>query len=242
MIYSAYFTKLKRTYKIAGKIIEISSRYEAIHEYCKDYIFSGQPDFKINAAESDFDLELTREYSPDELENLILYRKLAEIMPDYDTFLMHGSAIAVNGAGCIFTAPSGTGKSTHTKFLCELLKDKAVMVNDDKPFITVSPDKKVTVHGTPFNGKHRRGNNISVPLKAICILERSEQNNIHEISYYEAYTTLLAQIYRPATHERLAKTLELLDRMNGIIKFYRLGCNMSINAAEVSYNAIMKGE
>ena len=90
--------------------------------------------------------------------------------------------------------------------------------------------------------RHRRGNNISVPLKAICILERSEQNNIHEISYYEAYTTLLAQIYRPATNERLAKTLELLDRMNGIIKFYRLGCNMSINAAEVSYNAIMKGE
>ncbi len=233
---------MKQIYKIAGKIIEISSRYEAIHEYCKDYIFSGEPDFKINTAESDFILELTREYTPDELENLILYKKLSEKMPDYDTFLMHGSAIAINGAGCIFTAPSGTGKSTHSKFLCELLKDKAVMVNDDKPLITVSPDKKVTVHGTPFNGKHRRGNNISVPLKAICILERSEQNNIHEISYYEAYTTLLAQIYRPATHERLAKTLELLDRMNGIIKFYRLGCNMSINAAEVSYNAIMKGE
>ena len=233
---------MNRTYKIAGKIIEISSLYEPIHEYCKDYIFSGQPDFNINTAEADFDLRLTREYSPDELENLILYRKLAEVMPDYDTFLMHGSAIAVNGAGCIFTAPSGTGKSTHTKFLCELLKDKAEMVNDDKPFITASTDKKITVHGSPFNGKHRRGNNISVPLKAICILERSEQNNIHEISYYEAYTTLLAQIYRPATHERLAKTLELLDRMNGIIKFYRLGCNMSINAAEVSYHAIMKGE
>ena len=233
---------MKQIYKIAGKIIEISSCYEAIHEYCKDYIFSGVPDFKINTAESDFDLELTREYSPAELENLILYRKLAELMPDYDTFLMHGSAISVNGAGCVFTAPSGTGKSTHAKFLCELLKDKALMVNDDKPLITASIDKKITVHGSPFNGKHRRGNNISVPLKAICILERSEQNNIHEISYYEAYTTLLAQIYRPATHERLAKTLELLDRMNEAVKFYRLGCNMSINAAEVSYNAIMKGK
>ncbi|MBQ7561929.1 MAG: hypothetical protein IJS99_08900 [Synergistaceae bacterium] len=233
---------MNRTYKIAGQIIEISSHYDSLHEYCRDYIFSGEPDFIINAAESDIDLELTREYSPDELENLILYRKLSEIMPDYGTFLMHGSAIAINGAGCIFTAPSGTGKSTHTKFLCELLKDKAVMVNDDKPLITALIDKKITVHGSPFNGKHRRGNNISVPLKAVCILERSEHNNIHEIAFYEAYTTLLAQIYRPATNERLAKTLELLDRMNGAVKFYRLGCNMSINAAEVSYNAIMKGE
>ena len=236
---------MKQIYKIAGKIIEISSCYETIHEYCRNYIFSGKPDFKINAAEPDINLKFTREYPSDKLDRLeilILYRKLAELMPDYDTFLMHGSAISVNGAGCVFTAPSGTGKSTHAKFLCELLKDKALMVNDDKPLITASIDKKITVHGSPFNGKHRRGNNISVPLKAICILERSEQNNIHEISYYEAYTTLLAQIYRPATHERLAKTLELLDRMNEAVKFYRLGCNMSINAAEVSYNAIMKGK
>ena len=36
-------------------------------------------------------------------------------MPVYDTFLFHGSAIAVDGAAYIFTAKSGTGKSTHAR-------------------------------------------------------------------------------------------------------------------------------
>ena len=239
-------------YKIASKNIQISSLYEDIHEYCCDYCSGEVPDFAVEISQPDIDFEREKSarenilegheivnYSGGYLEELAVYRKIAERMPEFDTFLFHGSAISVNGEGYMFTAASGTGKSTHAKLWCDLLGDKAVMVNDDKPLIKITEDGAI-VYGTPFNGKHRRGNNISVPLKAICILERSETNDIHEITPQEAYTTLLQQTYRPANAVSMKKTLQLLEQLKRLVRFYKLACNMNIEAAEISYNT-MKG-
>ena len=64
-----------------------------------------------------------------------MYRKIAEVMPKYDTFMIHGSAVAVDWESYLFIAKSGTGKSTHTKLWLEFLGSQALIVNDDKPFI-----------------------------------------------------------------------------------------------------------
>ena len=160
-------------------------------------------------------------------------------MPDYGTFLFHGSCVAVDGQGYLFTAKSGTGKSTHTRLWREYLGDKAVMVNDDKPLLSVL-ESGVIVHGTPYNGKHKLGSNISVPLKAICILERAEENHIERITKAQAYAMLLQQVYRPQDSAQMAKTLQLIDKAAERTELYRLGCNMDISAAETAYNA-MKG-
>ena len=159
-------------------------------------------------------------------------------MPFRDTFLFHGSAVAVDGAAYLFTARSGTGKSTHTRLWREMLGDRAVMVNDDKPLIRLTEDGAV-VYGTPWNGKHRLGTNISVPLKAVCILERAKQNTIRAITREEAFPMLIQQSYRPLDPAALAKTLSLVDRLSRTVSLYRLGCNMDPEAAELSYN-IMK--
>ena len=83
----------------------------------------------------------------DYLETLAVCRKIAERMPEYDTFLFHGSCIAVDGVGYLFTAKSGTGKSTHTRLWRELLDNRATMVNDDKPLIRIADDGLV-IYGT----------------------------------------------------------------------------------------------
>lgn len=243
---------MKGTYKIADKIIEIISLHEKVQQYCKDYLCDGEPDFTIVTSQDDVDYERARsaktaavegriylESSDDYLEELAVYRKIAEKMPEYDTFLFHGSAVAVDGQTYLFTAKSGTGKSTHTRLWRKLLGDYAVMVNDDKPLIHVN-DGSVTIFGTPYNGKHRLSTNIALPLKAVCILERSEENYIRRITKTEAYTMLLQQSYRPLDSSALAKTLVLIDKMADNVAFWRLGCNMDISAAELSYNT-MKG-
>ena len=112
------------------------------------------------------------------------------------------------------------------------------MVNDDKPLIRLTEDGAV-VYGTPWNGKHRLGTNISVPLKAVCILERAKQNTIRAITREEAFPMLIQQSYRPLDPAALAKTLSLVDRLSRTVSLYRLGCNMDPEAAELSYN-IMK--
>lgn len=240
------------TYKIAGKIIEVKSIYKKVHDYCKDYRYDGVPDFIVETSQSDIEYERIRSArtdaaegrihyeSPDDyLEELAVYRKIAEKMPQYNTFLFHGSAVAVDGQCYLFTAKSGTGKSTHTRLWRKLLGERAVMVNDDKPLIHVN-DSGAVVFGTPYNGKHRSGTNISVQLKAVCILERDEENRICRITKEEAYTMLLQQSYRPSDSTALVRTLELIDKMAESVQFWRLGCNMDISAAEKSYNA-MKG-
>ena len=88
-----------------------------------------------------------------------IYRKIADALVDDGVILYHGSVIAVDGQGYLFTAKSGTGKSTHTALWRELFGERAVMVNDDKPLLRVKDDQ-VTVYGTPWNG-----NRLSDPVK-----------------------------------------------------------------------------
>ena len=157
-------------------------------------------------------------------------------MLDFNTVLFHGSVVAVDGVGYLFTAKSGTGKSTHTRLWREYFGNRAVMVNDDKPLLHIADT--VTAYGTPYNGKHRLGTNTSVPLKAICILTRAEDNHIEAITREQAYTMLLQQVYRPADMLKMTKTLELVDRLADSVKLYRLGCNMDISAAKIAYEGM----
>lgn len=237
-------------YRIADKVIEVTSLYIDVHKYCKYYKTGEKADFCVETSESDIEYERERserteisegrkviEWKNGYLEELAVYRKIAEKMPEYGVFLMHGSVIAVDGIGYMFTAKSGTGKSTHTRLWREFLGDRAVMVNDDKPLVKVS-ESGVTVYGTPYNGKHRLGNNISVPLECICILERSAENHIIQIDRSQAYNMLLQQSYRPSDISMLSKTIELIDKMADRVRFYRLGCNMDISAAELSFRTM----
>lgn len=114
------------------------------------------------------------------------------------------------------------------------------MVNDDKPLLKVTKDC-VIAYGTPWDGKHKLSTNIAVPLKAVCILSRSEDNHIEEISPREAYQMLLQQTYRPLEEAGVVRSLQLIDKMMKNTKFYRLGCNMNPEAARVAFEG-MNGE
>ena len=239
-------------YQIAGKTVEIRSQYPAVHILCGDYASEGAPELVVSVAPEDIlrEREISdredaaenrplRSYSDSYLETLVAYRQIAEHMPAWDTVLLHGSAVAVDGTAYLFAARSGIGKSTHARLWRELLGDRARMVNDDKPLVRVGGGEAI-VFGTPWNGKHRLGENIAAPLRAVCFLQRAEENRIRPVSPAEAYPELVRQTYRPADPAMMAKTLELLDKICASVSFWRLGCNMDIEAAQVAYEA-MKG-
>lgn len=239
-------------YLFADKVVQITSLYQAVHEYCKDFRCTGTADIEVSITQDDIDFERERNartsekegskaYYPSDsyIEQLAVYRKISEQMPRFDTFLFHGSCISVDGEGYMFTAPSGTGKSTHARLWREYLGDRAVMVNDDKPLIRVSDDT-VTAFGTAYNGKHHLGGNISVPLKAIALLERAEQNSIEEVTPKQIYPRILQQMYRPYDAAALAMSMGLLDKMMCKARLYIIRCNMDIQAAQIAYDT-MKG-
>lgn len=236
--------------RLAGRTIAVQPLYPDICTLCADYRTEGIADFSVVTAPEDIAFEreksareaalegiAPRDWPDGYLETLAVYRKIAETMPRYDTMLFHGSCVAVDGVGYLFTAKSGTGKSTHTRLWRELLGDRAVMVNDDKPLIRVT-DAGATIFGTPWNGKHRLGADLAVPLKALCILERAAENAIRPISESEAYPMLLQQVYRPADADALARTLQLIDTMLRTVRLWRMGCNMDLEAARIAYDAM----
>ncbi len=240
---------MENTYHIADKTIKIKSLYPYVHRYCIDYICDGEPDFDIETSQSDIEFERSRQslygtvsdrddkLSDDFVEIFAVCRKISEQMPLFDTFLFHGSAVSVDGKAYIFAAPSGTGKSTHTRLWREILGDRAVMINDDKPFIKAA-DSGFIVYGSPWNGKHRLSTNTSAELKAICILERSETNSICRITSGEAFAILMNQVYRPCDINAARKTMQLFDSMIENVNLYRLKCNMNSSAALLSYNTM----
>ena len=178
-----------------------------------------------------------REHAEPYLETLAVYRKLAQLLVQDDILLMHGAVVAVDGQAYLFTAQSGTGKTTHTRLWMQQFGDRAVMVNGDKPLLHIT-NEGVTVYGTPWDGKEHLSTNTSCPLKALGILTRSETDHIERISKKEALSMLCQQVYRPEDPTTLAKMLALVDRLGSSVPLYRLSCNMEPEAALVAYHGM----
>lgn len=240
------------TISLAGFCVEINSIFETTRTFCRDYLCEGTPEFTVTITPKDITLEReksakedllegipVRQFSDEYLETLAVYRKICAKLLERETLLFHGSAIAVDGVAYLFSAKSGTGKSTHTALWRQVFNDRAVMINDDKPLLKLTSDG-VLVCGTPWNGKHGLGCNRMVPLKAICILERAENNTIAPVDAAEALPMLLQQSFRTGTPNGTVLLFDILDKLTKRVQLYRLGCNMDPQAAIVAYEG-MKG-
>lgn len=170
--------------KVADQIIKINCLYDWIFKYCKEYISEEKDiDFEVNITLEDIEFERSKDTlnSRDEyLEILAVHRKISEKMPEYNTVLFHGSLLELDGKGYLFTAPSGTGKSTHVRLWKEYFGERVTVVNDDKPYLKIV-DNQVIGFGTPWDGKHRLSKNVSVPVKGICILSQDKSNWIKKL-------------------------------------------------------------
>lgn len=255
---------------LAEQLIHIQNIYPAVELLCREYKveksdFEGNPkaiDIKTDLKDIQYEKEMAKReclkskdichhYSEGYFETLAIYRKIAEALIEKNIVLFHGSAVAVDGVGYLFTAKSGTGKSTHTRLWREVFGERVVMVNDDKPLLHIS-EQEVIAYGTPWDGKHHLSSPISVPLKGICILKRSHameagqvsknilRNCIRKISKQEAYPMLIQESYRSSNENKVRMQLELLDRLSEMISLYELHCNMEREAAIVAYTGMQK--
>lgn len=161
----------------------------------------------------------------------VFYEKLL----DYEGLILHASAVVLDGNAYLFSARSGTGKSTHTSLWLRYFGDRAYIINDDKPALRII-DGKFMVCGTPWSGKTDQNINKIVPLRGIAFLERGQTNNIRRIDTREALPLILEQTLRPTG--RINELMSLLDKLLMDIPVYRLSCDMSKEAVECSYNAM----
>lgn len=235
--------------KLAGFPFEVHCLFENTKVFCFDYLTDEEPEFQIELTQIDIDneREISRQqdlrdgkpvqnYSDAYLETIALYRKLAKPMLDRDCIIFHGSAVAVDESCYLFTAKSGTGKTTHTNLWLKNIK-KSFILNGDKPLIKIGKSS-IMICGSPWRGKENYGCNCSVPLKAISILQRAKDNHIEPIQPTDAFQVLYQQTHHMDDVQDMAKTLHLLDILICNTKLYRLGCNMEDDAALLSYQTM----
>ncbi len=237
------------TISLAGIPIGISALYPSTRRFCAAYCSDEKPAFSVAVSQSHIDFERekseredkaegipVRHFSDAYLETLAVYRLIVARLLEYDVLLFHGSVVAVDGRAYLFTAASGTGKTTHTRLWLKNIPG-AFVVNGDKPLLKLTESGAV-VCGTPWQGKENYGMNTSVPLQAIAVLERSKENSVSPLSLEEAFPMLLQQSYRPGQTEQMRRTLDLVERLGSGVRLYRLGCNMEDEAALVAYRAL----
>lgn len=200
---------------LAGLSILVRFRYSQFREFCSKYIM---PDCDI----VDFEVFVTDEQIAEEMECgsqteceaeiLCIYRAIAEKLPLYNRFVMHGAAISFEDKAYIFTAASGTGKSTHIRFWRKAFGNPVGIINGDKPVIEIKDDGTSLVYGTPWAGKERWTRNVCFPLGGVCVLHRAEKNSIKKLSASEALLPVMHQIYLPKAEHSAQLQLELADK------------------------------
>ena len=231
--------------KIADTVLEINALQDLTKVYCRDFLSDEKPEYTITMTFEDLENESSNSpdgkvYGTEEVS--ALYRKIADLLVEKNILVFHGSSFRVGKDGYIVAARSGVGKSTHTRLVNKYLGNEFEYINDDKPLLEVK-DNTATIYSSPWNGKERRGNNISAPLKAVLFLNRSNENMCRAIeNLEEAYFKLICQIYLPRDKDKREKALKLIDILLKRINFYEINVNMDISAAEMTCERIIKNE
>lgn len=240
--------------EIAGHAVQVSSQFESTRDYCRRYLTQETPEFSVEVTWEDMQLEQKlayeealregfrpRVFTDPFLDRAVIQRKIAEALLHKNVLLFHGSGIAVDGKGYLFTAKSGTGKSTHTRFWMEVLAERASMVNDDKPFLRMEEDT-VLLCGAPWSGKHGLDSNITVPLQGICVLERGEENQIQPASRETVLPRLLQAGCEPLDEEKMPLFSGLVRRLAEKVPLWHMRCTKDPQAAVIAYTAMSGGE
>ena len=224
-------------------------------------------DFSVSATAEEIAAENNDEgaFSPAYCESLALYRKMCTHMLGYDAFLFHAAVVSYAGRGYAFAAKSGTGKSTHVAQWMRALGDRVTVVNGDKPILRwwrcgggregvdaggegvgAAADGEsgrtsgaFLAYGTPYCGKESWGQNTSVPLRAVCFIERcgpGEQDSLKRLEDDgEIINRMMNQILLPKDPVFAVRQLDLLDRLVTSVPFYVLRCTPTRAAFDAAF-------
>lgn len=233
-------------YRIADFNIDIAPIYGATAKILEPYLYEQHvtADFSVFATEveiAEMDIEFEEFYGDTKhnaayIERLVLHKKISDELLSRDAFMMHGALIEYEGVGYMFTAQSGTGKTTHVELWKKVFGNDVHIVNGDKPFLRII-DGEIYGYGTPWCGKEGYNINTRVKLSKLCFLARGEENSIGNISEIEAISRLMSQV-QIADSRDLGAQLSMLDVLVSQCDMYLLKCNMDAEAATVAYNGM----
>ena len=228
-------------YEFASVVVRIESIYDYFHNMAKNYKTNKEAKYNICICEDDIKAEINNEedkkFPMYYLETLAIYRKFLDIAINEGVFLFHSSSFMIDENAYIVTAPSGTGKSTHVRYLSEVYKERFSYINDDKPLIKLD-NGDFYVYGSPWNGKHKLDNNVNKKLKAIFFLKRSEKDDVKKMNASNAFNVIYSQVHKPKGIDALKLIIDYITKLASIVSCYELFATNSVSSCEASGKVI----
>jgi hypothetical protein len=152
--------------------------------------------------------------------------------------MLHASAVELDGKAYLFSAPSGTGKSTHTRLWQSTFGENARVFNDDKPALRFI-DGVWYAYGSPWCGKDGININMKAPVAGICFLKQAPENRIRRLGKVEAAQNLIWQTMHRFKHvENLDLMLSHVENLVERIPVFELENRPEPEAALLSYNTM----
>ena len=223
-------------YKIADLIVHMDTFGRTLQQAEPYRVADAPADLTISSAPEVL-MQKNPHLSLEDCEYLSTGGSFYRQLTGFDGMMLHASGVVVDDRAYLFSAPCGTGKSTHVRLWLKLFGERAYILNDDKPALRII-DGTVYAYGTPWSGKDDCSRNARVELGGIAVVKRAAENSIRKLATHEAIFALMNQTARSVMPEVMQKCMGTIEKIVETGKIYELSCNMDITAAKLSYETM----
>ncbi len=167
------------------------------------------------------------------LENFFCIEKL---LMKFDAMILHSCHIQKDGQAILFTAPSGTGKSTQGD-LWKKYRD-AEVINGDRTIIR-KKDGIWYAYGAPFCGTSNIHLNRQAPIKAIVVLRQAPYDQVQLIQGRQAFSAIYSELtVNSWSAAYVQSALNWASALIEEINIYFFQCTKNASAVDVLEQAI----
>ena len=157
-----------------------------------------------------------------------------------NALVLHSSFVEWRGQGIVFTAPSGTGKSTQAALWHQ--HEEAEIINGDRSVIMEDREGCFWVGGLPFCGSSHICRNKVMPLKAVVFIGQSPENFVEKMAKPQAVSRLLGEMsINRWNKEAVMQSYNLINSLACSVPMVCLKCNMEQSAVVALKNFLETG-
>lgn len=155
---------------------------------------------------------------------------LQSLLLSFNGLLLHSSFIQWHNQAILFSAPSGTGKSTQADLWVKY--ENAEIINGDRSGIRLI-EGKWYAFGLPYAGSSYIYKNEGYCLKTIVVLRQAKENKIRRLNAREAFMYLYPELTIHRWDSQFVdKVIELMNKLLSDIHVYLLECLPDQGAVE----------
>ena len=206
---------------------ELETRYLSLPG--DDQFYGRCKEIDKNNTEIQFNQNYQKYLKIDTVFNSLL--SLERRMNEHNCYVLHSSYIVYKDEAILFSAPSGTGKSTQAD-LWKKYRDIRI-INGDRTLLTYE-EGRFYANGWPICGSSEICHNERYPLKAIVMLNQGPINEIKELSNIAKTKRLIQEItINYHNQEYLDNALSFIDKLITNTPIINLSCTISEEAVDV---------